>query len=94
MLNKIKVYKIKRKNRQLRRYAEKAVETAIFEASGPYGFYFEKTKIQHLDMVKGVYQITGLYRFSFGQEVLYKPTDTFTSENKNILDRLLASHGF
>ena len=45
-------------------------------------------------MVKGVYQITGLYRFSFGQEVLYKPTDTFTSENKNILDRLLASHGF
>ena len=32
--------------------------------------------------------------FLFGQEVPYKPTNTSTSENKNILPRLLASRGF
>ena len=47
----------------------------------------------------GVYcQISGLYRFPFGQEAWHAYTNkyinTYTSENRNILDRLLASRGF
>ena len=66
-----------------------------------YGSFSELAALRvyfRYDLKECVYQISGLYRFQFGQEVPYRQnyrqTDIFTSENKSILDRLLASRGF
>ena len=54
----------------------------LFEASGHQGHFFEKTnKNLFLDNDLGecVYQISGLYSFSFDQELPYKLTDPQTT---------------
>ena len=59
--------------------------------------FFEKRKKVFLHLVQGsVYEISGLYRFSFGQRASHKETRTqiFTSENENVSYRLLASRDF
>ena len=80
------------------------VTRQLFEASGPQGNFFEKTNknpVFRYGLGECVYQISGQYLFSFwpkGAVQVHKPTDPqthiFTSENKNILDRMLASRRF
>ena len=48
--------------------AENSRDTAVLEASGPQGHVFIYS------LGECVYRISGLYEFSFGQEVPYKPT--------------------
>ena len=70
------------------------------EASGPRGHFFEKNKKCIFIYVQGdcLYQISGLCSFSLGQKVPTNPQTHkqthVTSENRNTLDRLLASRGF
>ena len=46
----------------------------FFEISDPQGHFFEiAKKLFRYGLGECVNQITGLYRFSFGQEVLYNP---------------------
>ena len=47
----------------------------FFRASDPEGNFFEKNNKNFFryGLEECVNQITGLYRFSFGQEVLYNP---------------------
>ena len=68
----------------------------FFENSCRHRDFFEKTKkpVCRYGLGECVYQISGLYSLAFGQEVPYKPTNTFTSENRNVLYWLLASRGF
>ena len=71
--------------------AENSRDTAVLEASGPQGHVFIYS------LGECVYRISGLYEFSFGQEVPYKPTTyRHISQMKigNILYRLLASRLF
>ena len=41
----------------------------FFEATDPQGHFFEKKRIIRYGLGKWLYQISGLYRFSFAQEV-------------------------
>ena len=76
------------------------VTRQFFEASGPQDNFFEKTKNPFLDMVLGSectkFQVCIFFRC--GQKTPYRQTyqqsHIFTSENRYILDRLLASSGF
>ena len=79
------------------------VTRQYFETSGPRDHFFEKTKkpVSGYGLGECLYRISGLYRFPFGQELPYRPTNLqtsenriFTSENRNILDRMLTSRGF
>ena len=60
------------------RYEENPRDTAVFEASGSHCHFFEKTVFRY-GLGEWVYQISGLYRFSFNQGVPYNP-QTYTSE--------------
>ena len=66
------------------------VTRQCFEASGPQGHFFEKKQRKNpfLDMVREVWP------GSSAQPTSHKPTDIFTREIRNILDRLLVSRGF
>ena len=70
----------------------------FLETCGPPCQVFGETEIFKFSLGDGVCLISGLYRFSFGQETWHKYinkyTNTYTSEIRNILHRLLASRGF
>ena len=73
-------------------------DTGLFSRRATLRILFRKNKkktFSRYGLGECVSQISGLYRFSFGQEVPYKPknrqTNTHTRENRNILDRLPAS---
>ena len=67
------------------------VTRQFFKARGPQGHFFEKTKkpVFRCGLGECVYQISGLYRISYGQKVPYDPTairprDIYTSELQKI----------
>ena len=77
------------------------VTRQFFEASGPPGNFFEKTKNQFLYKVQGrictKFQVCIVFRLATRRDTnTYSHTyiHTYTSEIRNILDRLLASRGF
>ena len=75
------------------------VTRQFFEASGRHGDLIEKTKNPFLDKVKGSmcakFQVRIVFRLARKRDT-YKYTNThiYTSEIRNILDRLLALRGF
>ena len=73
----------------------------FFEACGRRGDYFEKTKNPFLDKANGSmcakFQVCIVFRLARRRDTITqinKQIHTYTSEIKNILDRLLASRGF
>ena len=73
----------------------------FFEARGRHGDLIEKTKNPFLDKVNGSmcakFQVYIVFRLARRRDTIkYTNTqiNTYTSEFKNILDRLLASRGF
>ena len=74
------------------------VTRQFFEASGPQGHFFEKTKKKRfLDKVDGSiytkFQVCIVFRLARRSD-RNTPIHTHTSEFRNILDRLLTSRGF
>ena len=73
------------------------VTRQFFEASGPRGDFFEKTKTPFLDKVNGS-MCTKFQACIVFHLVRWRDThtwsDIYTSENRNILNRLPASRGF
>ena len=58
------------------------VTLQFFEASGPQSNFFKKKIVFRYGLGECVYQISGRYRFSLGQELLDKPT--YLQVNKKI----------
>ena len=74
------------------------VTRQFFEASGIQDHFFEKNQKPVFRYCLGecVYQISSLYLFSpwpKGPVQKHQQTHIFTSENRNILDQLVASRG-
>ena len=61
----------------------------FLETSGPRGHFFEKKPAFRYGLEECVYQISGLYLFSLYPKDPVQ-TNVFTSENRNILEWLLA----
>ena len=63
------------------------VTRQFFGDSGPRGHFFDKNKkpVFGYGLGKGVYQISGLYRFSFSQEAWHKQIN---KQNKQIYTRI------
>ena len=77
------------------------VTRQFFEAKGRHGDLIEKTKNSFLDKVYGsmfanfqVYIVFRLVRRCDTHKYIHKQLPKYTSEFKNILDRLLTSRGF
>ena len=61
-------------DKAIEKICEKSTWQGSFSGLARHGDFFEKTENPFLDKVYGryVYQISGLYRFSFGQEAWHK----------------------
>ena len=68
----------------------------FFEASDRRRHFFKQKNVFTYGLGECVPNFRSVYIFNFffGQEVPYKPINIFTSELKNIFDRVLASRGF
>ena len=66
------------------------VTLQFFEAGGPQGHFFEKTKkpVLRYGLGECLYQISGLYHFSFGQGDAYEPTDKQTNTRIQVKIRI------
>ena len=74
------------------------VTRQFLKASGRHGDFFEKTKNPFLDKVNGSmcakFQVCIVFRWPGGVAQIHTQINTYTSEIRNILHRLLASRGF
>ena len=73
-------------------YAENPQDTAVFDGTGPEGQFFWKKKKFRYGLEECVYQISGLYTFSFGQGVWNKPTDMYRSKEASPINHKLNTY--